>query len=275
VYDTTTYTPPFAYSYQCSSSFITYYAPAFVNMTIISGFVVPVMQTITALLHERATPETLWFRAVHAASSRLLIALPPEGKQTASYKLFDPSQLMITLLTYLGLLLTFGALFPPLALCVAGAMLSVDVWARLKLGRFLTAATEANRTDLVEEVRRHCKDIVDARFLWRAVWAILVVSALFYTLFLFDTLGDAEGLQGAYWVLIVVPLLPSFGFVLESLFLAWEPPSVVSERESSATADEPRLSEMEARASAIVEMGAVPNSFGDTATGNPLRKSVF
>ncbi len=37
---------------------------------------------------------------------------------------------------------------------------------------------------------------------------LISVSACFYTLFLFDTLGDAVGFQGAYWVLIVMPLMP-------------------------------------------------------------------
>jgi hypothetical protein len=79
-------------------------------------------------------------------------------------------------------------------------------------------------------------------------------------------------------VLIVVPLLPLTGAAVESLVLAAQPRAAAeseAERESSATADEPRLSEMEVRASAIVEMGIVPDGRGDAATGNPLRKSVF
>jgi hypothetical protein len=37
---------------------------------------------------------------------------------------------------------------------------------------------------------------------------LLTVSCWFYTLFLFDTLGDAVGFSKAYWVLIVFPVLP-------------------------------------------------------------------
>jgi hypothetical protein len=36
----------------------------------------------------------------------------------------------------------------------------------------------------------------------------VTASCWFYTLFLFDTLGDAVGFQHAYWVLIVVPVMP-------------------------------------------------------------------
>jgi hypothetical protein len=37
---------------------------------------------------------------------------------------------------------------------------------------------------------------------------VLALSCVFYTVFLFDTLGDEVGFAGAFWVLIVVPLLP-------------------------------------------------------------------
>jgi hypothetical protein len=120
---------------------------------------------------------------------------------------------------------------------------------------------------------------VDGRFLWRSVWTILTVSALFYTLFLFDTLGDAVGLHKAYWVLIVVPLLPLLGGATETLLQSAaeprSPPEPEPDRQSSVATEEPRLSEMEARASAIVEMGTVPDGLNDAATGNPLRRSVF
>jgi hypothetical protein len=36
---------------------------------------------------------------------------------------------------------------------------------------------------------------------------VLAMSCMFYTLFLFDTLGDKVGFAGAFWGLIVVPLL--------------------------------------------------------------------
>jgi hypothetical protein len=37
---------------------------------------------------------------------------------------------------------------------------------------------------------------------------LVTASCWFYTLFLFDTLGDAVGFERAYWVLIVMPMMP-------------------------------------------------------------------
>jgi hypothetical protein len=39
-------------------------------------------------------------------------------------------------------------------------------------------------------------------------WFLLYTACCFYTLFLFDILGDSVGFYGAYWVLIVVPCIP-------------------------------------------------------------------
>ena len=51
--------------------------------------------------------------------------------------------------------------------------------------------------------------------LLRVVWVLIGLSCWFYTLFLFDTLGDDVGLSKSYWVLIVMPMMP---FVLYGLF---------------------------------------------------------
>ena len=40
------------------------------------------------------------------------------------------------------------------------------------------------------------------------------MSSWFYAPILFDTLGDAVGLKGAYWVLIVMGCLPALLYVL-------------------------------------------------------------
>ena len=53
----------------------------------------------------------------------------------------------------------------------------------------------------------------------RAVVMLVVFSCLFYTLFLFDTLGDAVGFSQAYWVLIVTPVIPVV--VLAGLYIWW------------------------------------------------------
>jgi len=51
------------------------------------------------------------------------------------------------------------------------------------------------------------------------VWMLITVSCWFYTLFLFDALGDAKGFDGAYWVLIVMPMMPLVLYVIHRIVL--------------------------------------------------------
>jgi hypothetical protein len=62
------------------------------------------------------------------------------------------SQLAVSLVGYLGLLLTFGGAFPPLAVAIGGTMLAVAWWTKVGVGRFLCAAeTETGTGTAVTE----------------------------------------------------------------------------------------------------------------------------
>jgi hypothetical protein len=245
----TSYAPPFAYSYECSSSFITYYSPAFVIMCMVAGFGIPLAQVVLQRLHERAVVGSRW----HAALDLVLPRILKPGKGTSEDRgvrrsasnayspVFDASQHVITLLTYLALLLTFGAVFSPLAVCFAVTVISMAAFTRLKVGRFLTnagicragevtrddshgkgefraEAEEPGAPDLGQNdlalLEQECEGVGSEKVLGRSVAMVVAFSCVFYTLFLFDTLGDAVGLRGAYWVLIVTPLLGLSGLLV-------------------------------------------------------------
>jgi Leucine-rich repeat (LRR) protein len=218
----TSYRPPFTYSYQCSSSFITSYAPTFVIMCIISGFVLPAQRLLLLWLRGSLSPTSRLYSVVTAATPRILRELsnPQDLAQARSDPLyrpvFDANKLVMSLLTYLALLLTFGALFPPLAVCCAVAVASVALTARLEVGRYMSAAVAADRQDCLEEVEGACAGVATPQQLRMALYLVLTVSCMFYTLFLFDTLGYEVGFAGAFWVLIVVPLLPAVAWVLHT-----------------------------------------------------------
>jgi len=52
---------------------------------------------------------------------------------------------------------------------------------------------------------------------------LISVSCIFYTIFLFDTLGDAVGWYGAYWLFIVMPLMPLVLFALFHVYSYFRP----------------------------------------------------
>jgi Leucine-rich repeat (LRR) protein len=207
--DTTAYSPPFTYNYQCSSSFVTYYAPSFVFMCVISAFLSPMLRMLLMWLRTCLQVGTRAHTLVTSVLPRIL--LDPADRSTADARsppLWDPAQHFNALLTYLALLLTFGALFPPLAVCCAVTMVALEVVARLQVGRYVAAAERSDQTACFTAIDDLCRTVMSVDQMSAVVRTILAVTCWFYTLFLFDTLGDAMGFAHAFWVLIVVPLLP-------------------------------------------------------------------
>ena len=156
----TSFAAPFTYSYQCSASFTTHYAPAFVNVAILTGFLVPALQLLLLILHSRQldkleacvdAPEERSALLASAWTSvlgsplvgRLLrpVALRPpaaaladqqqqqqqqqhqQQQQQQQMDILNVNGCLIQVVTLLGLLLTFGTVFPPLGVTLAVAML--------------------------------------------------------------------------------------------------------------------------------------------------------
>jgi Leucine-rich repeat (LRR) protein len=210
----TVYTPPFTYSYQCSSSFVTSYAPTFVIMCIISGFVIPVYHSLLLWSLRNLSPASRLHAIVLTVTPRVLMELPSVQSLTSDRSnvmyqpVFSANQLVMSLMTYLSLLLTFGALFPLLAVCCAFAMTSMLWTAQLEVGLYVRKAVAADRLDCLDELESACTGVAAPQRLLMAVTLMLTLCCMFYTLFLFDTFGDEVGFAGAFWVLVVVPLLP-------------------------------------------------------------------
>jgi Leucine-rich repeat (LRR) protein len=204
---TVTYNPPFRYSYQCSSSLVTYYAPAFVILCIVSTFVSPTLGVLTLRLHNASAPTSHTRQLLGAVLPRMW--LPPSSDPSDRGRYFNGSGLVVNMVNFLGLLLTFGVVFPPLGVAFLVAQCAAALWSRMTLGRFVGFADTAERREqYLALLDRDCSAI-DAREVVRsALWMLVTLGSLFYMLFLFDTLGDTAGFRGSYWIFIVMPAVP-------------------------------------------------------------------
>ena len=128
------------------------------------------------------------------------------------------------------MLLTFGAMFPPLAVALAVTVFAVAFFNKIKVGRFIGMALEQQLQKYINIVESECEGVGSPAVLHNSMWMLITISCCFYTLFLFDTLGDSVGFGGAYWVLIVVPLMP---FVLYCLYTYYS--YHVAEQQSAST----------------------------------------
>jgi Leucine-rich repeat (LRR) protein len=219
---TTSYDPPFAYSYQCSSSLLAYYAPVFVYLSLIVTFVHPLLSVARCALYKRFGQSTQGRAILSYCVPRILridndaFSVQGEAPHDPTHLPWDANQFLLVISSYMGVMLTFGVVFPPLALSVCAAVFSAVYLARIEVGRYLSVAVAANALAYVDAVDTACDGAGSVAQLRQAAGVILFVMGIFYAFFLFDTLGDAQGAQAACWVMLVVPLVPVL------LWAAWE-----------------------------------------------------
>uniref|UniRef100_A0A6C0ADX4 Leucine-rich repeat-containing N-terminal plant-type domain-containing protein n=1 Tax=viral metagenome TaxID=1070528 RepID=A0A6C0ADX4_9ZZZZ len=153
--ENSSFEPQFDYSYACSGSIVTHYAGPFLIMCIITIFVIPSIQML--LKHYKC-----------------------ENNYILKYFIICKSQhkTIINIMSYFGLLISFGIVFPPLAVAL---LLSIIV---------ISYSIKYEKDDLINN------QIISS------MWMLIIISILFYTLFLFDILGLAVGFKYSYWILI-------------------------------------------------------------------------
>lgn len=203
----TSYHPPFTYNYQCSASIITYYAPTFVNMCIVSTFVTPLLQYGCAWLYVKSTGSPNWHRWVGYMLPRILKPNASTiGISDRGY--LNSNGLVTSLWSTLTLIMTFGIMFPPLCVALVINIVAAVYLFRVNVCRLVNSTAEIEKQHVVEILLKEGNRDGLMQLFKFSVWVLVTVSCWFYTLFLFDTLGDAVGFERAYWVLIVLPAMP-------------------------------------------------------------------
>jgi hypothetical protein len=209
----TSYTPPFTYSFQCGAQYVRAYAPSFMYLALQVTFLEPLIRYILVKAYDSAKnyPKSPYWYIVEMCIPTHLRPLDASNvTHRFSSAYFDAMRYLNTILTYFCVLLTFGMVFPPLAVAMLGAMLSMVATNRVTMGRFFSNALELNAPQYLRFVE--IENQLLALFLHKkqplrfGISMILWTTCWFYTLFLFDILGDAEGTAKAAWMLLVMPV---------------------------------------------------------------------
>jgi Leucine-rich repeat (LRR) protein len=116
-------------------------------------------------------------------------------------------------MTFLAILLSFGTVFPPLAAAVCIAVITRNYIRELIIASFHNTAMKLHKSAFVTILESECASIPPLVIFKSCGWWVMMVSCCFYSLFLFDMLGDEMGALESYWVLIVMPLLPCVLYV--------------------------------------------------------------
>ena len=224
VFDSTSslqFTPPFAYSYQCSASFVTAYAPTFVYSSISTAVFIPILKFTLLWLYTHTEKSGTIHKIVSQLLPSLLKPLPtivPQARDLRVRPLVGVVGILVNLLAQLGAVMTFGVVFPPIAFATSVSITALIYQTRYELQRFTTMVSCTNKLEYLDIINAECAEVGTSKQLLFAVKIIICYSCAFYTLFLFDCLGDEVGFNASAWVLIVVPLAPYVLFGSVRLF---------------------------------------------------------
>lgn len=121
---------------------------------------------------------------------------------------FEVNCLLLTLVSYMDVLLTLGVVFPPVAVVMLMAIATTAYAARIHVGRFLTDSLADRVHKHVDIIDAECQRMGNVLKLRRCMRFLAITAVLFYLLYLFGILGDTRGADHAYWVFVVMPLVP-------------------------------------------------------------------
>lgn len=204
---TTSYSPPFIYSYECGAAFITNYAPVYTIVCILSTFIIPIVEVLW--IHWKI-PNILRFSQLYYPDN-YTSHVPVVIYMDEIFKLF------VFELTLICLILTFGVVYPPLVIAFFLTIVRMTFYHQAKLGRYIMGVMKAGAYSHLDLLENNLQAQPWLSTIEQCSWVILTTACGFYTFFLFDILGDSVGFYRAYWVLIVVPCIPLYVYACKTL----------------------------------------------------------
>eukprot|EP01038_Epipyxis_sp_PR26KG_P012790 gene12790-17147_t len=204
------FVPPFQYSYQCASNLVANYATVYVYAFVIGSFAVPLawetMHLFGSLIPKR---DSKFWRTIRRKLPKLVQPLTEEDiikMRHTEKQVFNSPKFISWTLNALILMVTFGALFPPLAIVICLSIFAKTYYTQLLIARRTFLAEEMNLPEYHEITNRDCKYIENAfRYFY---WVISPVCSTFYAFIIFDTFGDQVGYIHALWAPIVISCMP-------------------------------------------------------------------
>jgi len=115
--------------------------------------------------------------------------------------------------------MTFGVVFPPLAAALMVTLYVKIYYHQVMLGRYIMSVIDLKIYSQLDILEDNLKVQPLMSTIHKCGWFLMFIACSFYTLFLFDILGDDVGFYRAYWVLIVIPCIPICIYVCHRLYM--------------------------------------------------------
>jgi Leucine-rich repeat (LRR) protein len=193
VQKTTSFFPPFNYSYQCSSTFIASYAAVYVYTYMVVALISPLAISLLLRLRQALPQQSSLRRSLTSLLPQYIV--PVEEGREEGKRLFNKNFFVTSAITDTAVLITFGAVFPPLSFVICVAIMIRAFLILFMIGKLLCAAEERSLPEYSRQLLQDCADIPET--FGKLLWLILPFAALIFSLFILDTYGDAVSWRGA------------------------------------------------------------------------------
>jgi Leucine-rich repeat (LRR) protein len=205
------YSPPFIYSFQCSSKIVINYVAVYVLMFTMVGLVIPCLNLLVKWQLDRSAPTGLTRKCLEMMICEYFKPLK-EVQGAVKITLFSKLRFTVQVNSYLTILLSFGALFPPLAVIAGLSIFSVCCFEELSIGRLLIKSKEAGYNWYEEQIENECAGVEESGSF--TVWSTLFVSCCLYAYIIFDTMGNTEGWASALPMTLIMICFPLILFLI-------------------------------------------------------------
>jgi hypothetical protein len=132
------------------------------------------------------------------------------GTATAP-SMFVKDKFVMQLVGKIALLLTFGTVFPPLAVVICFGIFRDIYFSQLLMGR-LALRLRTENIPWIKALDNECKGVSDS--LYSSIHLLTVFVVFFYAFFIFDIYGDETGFKRAIWAPIIMIALPLLAMAL-------------------------------------------------------------
>jgi Leucine-rich repeat (LRR) protein len=210
----TSYSPPFIYSYQCSSKVLINYAPVYLMKFIYIAFVRPAWILLLKYGYHHSMKNygiaSRRFKFFNYFLPTILKELSPRENNEedgVSMTIYSKIALTTQLSSYFAIVIVFGGLFPPLAVVGCVSVIIMTYHEQLLLGRLLYNYGQRSKWSwYITKLEDDCGGFTESLNL--SFKSTFWVLSSFYAFLLFDTWGDEKGWLSALAITIVMVSIP-------------------------------------------------------------------
>eukprot|EP01040_Poterioochromonas_malhamensis_P010101 gene10101-10980_t len=248
--------PPFLYSYQCSSTLLPIFASFNLYRYFFTGVLIPISRIVLKLVqewyykHYGSTSIFYLISLMMLSPSRILYdddtdvpkaiintedgeignqltdgeVKRKEEREKINLTFFNKRQfinrdyIVLPIISEFTVFITFGAIFPPLAIVVCYTICITTLFIQTIIGRVVVISrTQSAMKKYLSKMNEECRNF--RRLFLQSIPLISILASFFWGFFLFDILGDSDSssVSTTVWIFIMMGFAPIISYVAEVL----------------------------------------------------------